>query len=61
MRAALELDRTRAQNRALQAELRPGDRVVVTGPLARGVTAQRLTLQSLTRPADGFTWHAPSQ
>ena len=41
--------------------LKPGDRVVVTGPLARGVTAQRLTLDSLTRPADGFTWRAPSQ
>ena len=41
--------------------LKPGDRVVVTGLLARGVTAQRLTLESLTRPADGFTWRAPSQ
>ena len=41
--------------------LKPGDRVVVTGLPARGVTAQRLTLESLTRPADGFTWHAPSQ
>jgi beta-lactamase regulating signal transducer with metallopeptidase domain len=41
--------------------LKPGDRVVVTGPLARGVTAQRLTLESLTRPADGLTWRAASQ
>jgi beta-lactamase regulating signal transducer with metallopeptidase domain len=40
--------------------LKPGDRVVVTGPLTR-VTAQRLTLESLTRPADGLTWRAPSQ
>ena len=47
--------------RILIRALKPGDRVVVTGPLARGVTAQRLTLESLTRPADGFTWHAPSQ
>ena len=41
--------------------LKPGDRVVVTGLLARGVTAQRLTLESLTRPADGLTWRTPSQ
>jgi beta-lactamase regulating signal transducer with metallopeptidase domain len=41
--------------------LKPGDRVVVTGPLARGVTAQRLTLESLTRPADGLTWRAAPQ
>jgi len=41
--------------------LKPGDHVVVTGPLARGVTAQRLTLDSLARPADGFAWRAESR
>ncbi len=50
-----------ASGQVLIRALKPGDRVVVTGPLARGVTAQRLTLESLTRPADGFTWRAPSQ
>jgi beta-lactamase regulating signal transducer with metallopeptidase domain len=38
--------------------LTPGDHVVITGPLARGLTAHRLTLASLARPADGFTWPA---
>ena len=41
--------------------LKPGDRVIVSGPLARGITPQRLTLESVTRPADGFTWSAPSR
>ena len=51
-----------ASGQDLIRALKPGDRVVVTGcPPARGVTAQRLTLESLTRPADGLTWRAPSQ
>ena len=41
--------------------LKPGDHVVVTGPLARGVTARRITLESLARPADGFAWRAASR
>jgi hypothetical protein len=50
-----------ASGQDLIRALRPGDRVVVTGLPARGVTAQRLRLESLTRPADGLTWRAPSQ
>jgi beta-lactamase regulating signal transducer with metallopeptidase domain len=50
-----------ATGQELIRALKPGDRVVVTGPPASGVTAQRLTLESLTRPADGLTWRAPSQ
>jgi hypothetical protein len=40
------------------AALKPGDHVIVTGPLALGMTAHRLTLASLVRAADGFTWRA---
>ena len=38
--------------------LKPGDHVVVTGPRAQGMTAHRLTLESLARPADGLGWRA---
>jgi len=38
--------------------LKPGDHVVVTGTVAQGMTAHRLTLESLARPADGFIWRA---
>jgi hypothetical protein len=41
--------------------LKPGDGVIVTGRLARGVTDQRLTLASVTRPADGFAWSVASK
>jgi beta-lactamase regulating signal transducer with metallopeptidase domain len=41
--------------------LRPGDHVIVTGPLARGLTNQRLTLESLTRLADGLVFRAESK
>jgi hypothetical protein len=45
----------------ITAALKPGDHVIVTGRLARGITDQRLTLESLTRPADGFAWGAESK
>ena len=38
--------------------LEPGDHVVVTGTIAQGMTAHRLTLASLARPADGLIWRA---
>ena len=41
--------------------LKPGDRVVVTGPPARKPVEQRMVMQTLVRPADGFTWPAPSE
>jgi hypothetical protein len=40
--------------------LKPGDRVIVTGPPARRPGAQRLVMQGLLRPADGFAWGAHS-
>jgi beta-lactamase regulating signal transducer with metallopeptidase domain len=41
--------------------LKPGDRVIVTGPPAREPAAQRMVVQSLERPSDGFTWRARSR
>ena len=42
--------------------LKPGDHAAAaTGPLARGVTARRIRLESLSRPADGFAWRAASR
>jgi beta-lactamase regulating signal transducer with metallopeptidase domain len=38
--------------------LKPGDRVIVTGPPARKPAAQRMIMQSLVRPSDGFAWRA---
>ena len=38
--------------------LRPGDRVIVTGPPVRTPAAQRMVMQSLERPSDGFTWRS---
>jgi hypothetical protein len=46
---------------AAVSALKPGDSVVVTGRLARGVTDQRVTLASVTRPADGFAWPVKSK
>jgi beta-lactamase regulating signal transducer with metallopeptidase domain len=40
--------------------LKPGDRVIVTGPPARERAAHRMVVQSLERPSDGFTWRARS-
>jgi hypothetical protein len=40
--------------------LKPGDRVIVTGPPARKPAVQRMVLQSLVRPSDGFAWRAHS-
>lgn len=36
--------------------LKPGDRVIVTGPPARRPATQRLLVQSLVRPSDGLAW-----
>ena len=41
--------------------LKPGDRVIVTGPPARETAAQRMVVQHIERPSDGFTWHARSR
>ncbi len=41
--------------------LKPGDRVIVTGPQARDRTAQRMLVQNLERPSDGFAWRAQSK
>jgi hypothetical protein len=41
----------------LIGELRPGDKVIVTGP-ARTPGTQRMGLDSVLRPSDGFTWRA---
>lgn len=38
--------------------LKPGDRVIVTGPAARKPASQRTVMQTLVRPSDGFTWRA---
>jgi hypothetical protein len=58
-RWAVECD-ANAAGAAVRA-LKPGDGVIVTGRLARGVTDQRLTLASVTRPADGFAWSLESK
>ena len=55
-RWAIECGTGGAQN--VTGALRPGDHVVVTGTVAQGMTAHRLTLESLARPADGFIWRA---
>ncbi len=41
--------------------LKPGDRVIVTGPQARDRAAQRMLVQNLERPSDGFAWRAQSK
>ena len=41
--------------------LKPGDRVIVTGPPARDRTAQRMLVQNLERPSDGLAWRAQSR
>jgi hypothetical protein len=41
--------------------LKLGDRVIVSGPPARSRDTQRMFLQSLVRPSDGFTWRAQSE
>jgi hypothetical protein len=41
--------------------LKPGDRVIVTGPPARERAAQRMLVQNLERPSDGFAWRAQSK
>jgi thiamine monophosphate kinase len=35
--------------------LKPGDRIVVTGELARD-SAMRLLIQNVRRPSDGWQW-----
>jgi hypothetical protein len=39
--------------------LKPGDRVVVTGPPGRIAEDHRLLLHTLERPSDGFKWVGP--
>jgi len=41
--------------------LKPGDHVVVSGRPPREAAAQRVLVQSLDRPSDGFTWRAESR
>ena len=41
--------------------LKPGDRVIVTGPPARERASQRMVVQSLELPSDGFSWRALSR
>lgn len=36
--------------------LRPGDRIIVGGELARDQSSMRLLIQSVKRPSDGWTW-----
>jgi hypothetical protein len=36
--------------------LKPGDRVIVTGAPARAPASQRMLIQRLVRPSDGFSW-----
>jgi beta-lactamase regulating signal transducer with metallopeptidase domain len=38
--------------------LKPGDRVIVTGAPAREPATQRIIVQRLERPSDGFSWRA---
>jgi hypothetical protein len=40
--------------------LRPGDRVILTGPPARPPATQRMVMLTLVRPSDGFTWRGRS-
>ena len=40
--------------------LKPGDLVVVTGAPAREPESQRVLVQQLRRPSDGFTWRSSS-
>jgi Family of unknown function (DUF6152) len=40
--------------------LRPGDRVVVTGPPGRIAEDHRLLLHMIERPSDGFKWVGPA-
>ena len=41
--------------------LKPGDHVVVSGRPSREAAAQRVLVQHLDRPSDGFTWRAESR
>jgi hypothetical protein len=41
--------------------LKPGDRVVVTGNPSRNAADRRLHLQTITRPADGWSWTSSPQ
>jgi Family of unknown function (DUF6152) len=41
--------------------LRPGDKVVVTGLLARNPEDHRLSVRTIERPADGWKWSGDSK
>ena len=40
-----------------RTSLKPGDRIVVTGEPSRDTASQRLLIQSVKRPSDGWTWN----
>jgi beta-lactamase regulating signal transducer with metallopeptidase domain len=46
---------------AVVRALKPGDHVVVTGRPSREAAAQRVLVQNLDRPSDGFAWRAESR
>jgi hypothetical protein len=45
-----------AQTQVTRTSLKPGDRVVVGGEPARDQSSLRMLIQTLKRPADGWTW-----
>ena len=45
-----------SQSKMTRTTLKPGDKVIAGGELARDPSAPRLLLQSLKRPSDGFEW-----
>jgi hypothetical protein len=40
-----------------RTSLKPGDKIVVTGEPSRDTASQRLLIQSVKRPSDGWTWN----
>jgi hypothetical protein len=45
-----------AQSQIARTTLRPGDRLIVSGEPARDPSSLRLLIQTLKRPADGWSW-----
>ena len=45
-----------AQTQVTRTSLKPGDRVIVGGEPARDQSSLRMLIQTLKRPADGWTW-----
>ena len=46
-----------AQSQITRTTLRPGDRLILGGEPARDPSSFRLLIQSVKRPADGWSWH----